>query len=365
MSAAADTTSVAALVDAKIAKDAARILKNAPRALDFTYAHELGEDPADFADELVERTLARGALSVIYGDSNSGKTFLAIDMAAAVALGGEWMGRRIAAGAVLYLAAESPASVRSRLRAYMRHYGTPVPDFAIVQSPVSLFDAGADTAAVIHLVRQVEQELGRKVELIVGDTLARMSAGANENSGEDMGVVVRHIDRIRNETDVHFLLIHHSGKDAAKGMRGWSGLRAAVDTEIEVTADEVTGLRSAEITKQRDLPGKGERIGFRLQVVEMGAGKWGQTLTSCIVQPADAPPKAERNKRQSEVDGALEEFLAGRGRGATSSDLVKHFADQYNKATVFRRLRQMVVDGRLVKVAGIYGLARKDGGLIC
>lgn len=360
-----DTKALAALVDAKLAKDAVRALKPAPRSLEFAYAHELGDDAADFADELVERTLARGALSVVYGDSNSGKTFLAIDLAAAVALGGEWMGRRVEAGAVVYLAAESPASVRNRLRAFMRHYATLVPNFAIVQSPVSLFDAGADTAAVIHLVRQIEHELGRKVELIVGDTLARMSAGANENSGEDMGAVVRHIDRIRGETGAHFLLIHHSGKDAAKGMRGWSGLRAAVDTEIEVTADEATGLRSAEVTKQRDLPGKGERIGFRLEVIEMGAGKWGQTLTSCIVISADAPPKAERNKRQSEVDGALVEFMAARGRGAKSCDLVEHFADRYNKATVFRRLRQMVEDGRLVKVAGIYGLAGKDGVITC
>lgn len=360
---AVDTKVLGAIVDAGLAKKAALIHKNALRSLEFAYAHDLADDPGDFADELVERTLARGALSVFYGDSNSGKTFLAIDVAAAVALGGEWMGRRIEAGAVVYLAAESPASVRTRLRAYMQHYGVTVPSFAIVQSPVSLFDVGADTAAMIDLVRQVERELGRKVELIVGDTLARMSAGANENSGEDMGVVVRHIDRIRDETGAHFLLIHHSGKDAAKGMRGWSGLRAAVDTEIEVTADEATGLRSAEITKQRDLPGKGERIGFRLEIVEMGTGKWGQALTSCIVQSADAPPKVERNKRQSEVDGALIEFMAGRGRGVKSGDLVEHFKDRYSKATLFRRLGQMVDDGRLIKVAGIYGLAGKDGGL--
>lgn len=158
-------------------------------------------------------------------------------------------------------------------------------------------------------------------------------------------------------------MIHHSGKDAAKGMRGWSGLRAAVDTEIEVTADEATGLRSAEITKQRDLPGKGERIGFRLEVVEMGTGKWGHPLTSCIVQSAAAPLKVERNKRQSKVDGALIEFMAGRDRGAKSGDLVEHFKDRYSKATLFRRLCQMVDDGRLIKVAGIYGLAGKDGGL--
>jgi len=106
------------------------------------------------------------------------------------------------------------------------------------------------------------------------DTLARLSAGANKNAGQDMGLVVRRFDRIRAECNAHFLLVHHSGKAAAAGARGWSGVRAAMDTEIEVT-DTPAG-RCAEITKQRDLPTKGARIGFILKLVMLdspsGAG---------------------------------------------------------------------------------------------
>ena len=107
-----------------------------------------------------------------------------------------------------------------------------VPNFAIAQSPIDLFDGDADTNAVIRLVQILEKQRGQKVRLIVGDTLARLSAGANENAGQDMGLIVRRFDRIRTETKAHFLLIHHSGKNAAAGARGWSGVRAAVDTEI-------------------------------------------------------------------------------------------------------------------------------------
>ena len=202
-------------------------------------------------DELVEGVLTAGDGSVLYGDSNSGKTFFVIDMAAAVARGARWMGRNTEPGLVVYLAAESPASVRGRLQAYQRHHGVRVPNFAIVQSPIDLFDGDADTEAVIAVVRQLERQRGQKVRLIVGDTLARLSAGANENAGQDMGLVVRRFDRIRTACNAHFLLIHHSGKAAANGARGWSGIRAAVDTEIEVT-DSPSG-RCAEITKQRDL----------------------------------------------------------------------------------------------------------------
>ena len=257
-------------------------------------------------DELVEGVLTAGDGSVLYGDSNSGKTFFVIDMAAAVARGTKWMGRNTEPGLVVYLAAESPASVRGRLQAYQKHHGVRVPNFAIVQSPIDLFDGDADTEAVIAVVRQLERQRGQKVRLIVGDTLARLSAGANENAGQDMGLVVRRFDRIRTECSAHFLLIHHSGKAAANGARGWSGIRAAVDTEIEVT-DSAQG-RCAEITKQRDLSTKGERIGFRLDTVTLGSTKWGAAATSCVVVPADAPDKPQ-GKRVSEVGGAVLEYL--------------------------------------------------------
>ena len=164
-----------------------------------------------------------------------------------------------------------------------------------------------------------------KCELIVGDTLSRLCAGANENSGEDMSIVVRHTDRIRHEAGVHFLLIHHTGKDAARGMRGWSGMRAATDTEIEVTVDDQTGTHAAEITKQRDIPGKGERIGFRLQIVEMGIGKWGKPITSCVVVDAEAPAKQAHARRPSEIAGAIVEFLTVRGAGIKKRELADHF----------------------------------------
>lgn len=60
----------------------------------------------------------------------------------------------------------------------------------------------------------------QKVRLIVGDTLARLSAGANENLGQDMGLMIRRFGQFRTECKAHFMLIHHSGKSAAAGARG-------------------------------------------------------------------------------------------------------------------------------------------------
>lgn len=274
-----------------------------PLPLSVIFADDL-PDTFTPPDELVEGLLTTNDGSVLYGDSNSGKTFLAIDLACAVARGVPWMGRRTEKGLVIYLAAESPSSVRGRLQAYQQHHGVKVPNFAIVQSPIDLFDGDDDTDKVIQLVHQIEQQLGVKARLIVGDTLARLSAGANENAGQDMGLIVRRFDRIRTECKAHFCLIHHSGKAAAAGARGWSGVRAAVDTELEVTA--VSDARCCEITKQRDLPGKGERIGFKLESVKLGVTKWGADATSCVVVADDAPEKA--SKKDGKVDDYRKTF---------------------------------------------------------
>ena len=324
-----------------------------PLPLSVAFADEL-PDAFTPADELVQGVLTAADSTVLYGDSNSGKTFFVIDMAAAVARGIPWMGRETEQGLVLYLAAESPASVRSRLQAYQKHHGVKVPNFAIVQSPIDLFDGEADADKVIQLVRQLEAQRGRKVRLIVGDTLARLSAGANENAGQDMGLVVKRFDRIRTECCAHFLLIHHSGKAAAAGARGWSGIRAAVDTEIEVT--DANGVRCAEITKQRDLSTKGERIGFTLEPVTLGLTKWGAPATSCVVVPADAPEKA-KGKRMGEVEGAVLEFLAAHKVGIKKIEVVKHFDGRYEKGPIYRAMKALVTANALHEAAGMVAIA--------
>lgn len=329
----------------------------APRRLKYVMADELPDGEEDFDDELIEGVIGRAAMAVLYGDSNSGKTFLAIDIGACLSLGVDWLGKRTAddAGLVVYLATEAAASVEMRLRGLQRQRGVRVPRFVIVQSPVNLFDGKADTTAVIALVDELERLHQTKVMLIIGDTLARISAGANENSGEDMGVVLKNADAIRGATGATFLWVHHTGKDQARGMRGWSGMRAAIDTEIEITADEATGTRTAEITKQRDLPGKGERIGFRLEPVNLGRNRWGTPRGTCVVSSAEAAPKKQPGRRQSEVAGAIVELLNSRN-GMKKTDIVKHYAERYERASVYRELKKMLEDGRLHEVAGIYAL---------
>ena len=117
--------------------------------LSVAFADEL-PDAYEPPDEIIQGVLTAGDGSVVFGDSNSGKTFCVIDMCAAVARAVPWMGRKTEPGLVVYLAAESPASVRRRLQAYQKYHEVRVPNFAIVQSPIDLFDGDADADKVLN-----------------------------------------------------------------------------------------------------------------------------------------------------------------------------------------------------------------------
>ena len=251
-------------------------------------------------NELVEGLMTIGGMAVLYGDSNSGKTFFALSLAAHIASGQEFFGRRIDPGLVVYLASESPGSIRSRMQAIKKEFGCTLENLAMVPVPLNFYANQVDAQDVIELVKTVEKLKGSPVRLIIGDTLARMSAGANENSGEDMGPVMARFDAVAQTTGAAMLIIHHNGKDQAKGARGWSGIRAHIDTEIEVV--EKDGIRSATITKQRELSGKGDSIYFQLKIIEMGVTKFGKAATTCVAIPDESASTEQPHKRPSKHD---------------------------------------------------------------
>ena len=255
-------------------------------------------------DELVEGLMTIGSSVVVYGDSNSGKTFWALSVATAIATGTDCYGRKTDPGLVVYLASESPSSIRSRMQAIKKYHGCNLENLAMVPVPMNFYNGDQDAQDVIELVRAIEKIKGRPVRLIIGDTLARMSAGANENSGEDMGPVMARFDQVAQSTGAALMIIHHNGKDAAKGARGWSGIRAHIDTEIEVIEKE--GTRSVTVTKQRELPSKGDTIYFKLEIIEMGTTKFGGAATTCVAiqdedsnatKPHKKPTKHDENMR--------------------------------------------------------------------
>jgi len=240
-------------------------------------------EPVLDARDFVQGVLLEEGAAVIYGESNAGKTFWATDLALHVAAGEPWCDRRVEQGGVVYCVLEGGIGFRNRVSAWksQRDLAGEVIPFAAITSSLNLLDPDADTPRLIDAVKLAAETIKSPVKLIVIDTLSRAMAGGNENAPDDMGALVRNMDRIRAETGACVMFIHHSGKDQAKGARGHSSLRAAIDTEIEVVADE-GGAKTATVVKQREMK-KGDAFEFTLRVVELGTNRHGEAVTTCLV----------------------------------------------------------------------------------
>jgi len=238
--------------------------------------------------DFVESLLTEGGASVVYGPSNCGKSFWAFDLAACVATGRHFRAEmEVAQGAVVYVALEGRHGTRNRVEA-MRREGR-LPDgspFYLCFSPVSLLEAG-HSKQLAESVKAAAGQSDLPCRLVIIDTLARAMAGGDENGGKDMTRAVESMDAVRYATGAHVMLVHHCGKDEAKGARGHSSLRAAVDTEIELSRPDGEKITTVRVTKQRDLE-IGEAMPFSLNVIELGINQRGKPITSCIVHHEDS-----------------------------------------------------------------------------
>lgn len=232
---------------------------------------------------IIKGVIPRAELIVIYGESGSGKTFVTLDLVAAISTGRAWRDLATKRGRVVYICAEGVHGFRQRLKAYSHQFSVPMADLpgVIPEAPNFL-----DKADPLAIAKEILTAGG--ADVIVVDTLSAVTPGGNENAGEDMGRVLAHCKGLNRATGAVVILIHHSGKDAARGARGWSGLRAAADAEFEVTASGEE--RVLAVTKQKDSRDDAQ-WGFKLVPVPIGIDEDGEAVESCVIEPAEVSEK--------------------------------------------------------------------------
>ena len=217
-------------------------------------------------------------LAGLYGPSASGKSFLGFDMAGAIADGCRWFDFRVVAAPVVYAALEGEAGFKLRVQAWEAHMGRKLPEgLHMVLQPFKLTEPQdvRDLAAVVPA--------GAVVFL---DTLNRAAPTADENSSKDMGQILEAAKQLQTLTGGLVVLIHHTGKDATKGLRGHSSLFAAMDAAIEVSRDG--DRREWRVAKSKD-GSDGDAHLFKLQIETLGMDDHGDAVTSCVVVADHAP----------------------------------------------------------------------------
>lgn len=249
---------------------------------------------------LVKNLLARDSLALVYGQSSVGKTFVVIDIALAVARAtGEWFGRKAKSGGVFYIAGEGARGLVNRMKAYCQHHGVDPEEVqaSFYAGALNLLDENAAEIAM-ETVRLL------KPSLVIIDTLATTMIGGDESSAKDMTSYLASAKMLRRASKACVLIVHHSGKDESRGARGSSSLRAAVDTEIAITQNG--DVRIMKITKQRDGIA-GVEFGYQLQAVDLGMDEDLESITSCVVTPADVPgqPAKPLGAVQSQIMDAI------------------------------------------------------------
>lgn len=286
---------------------------------------------------LVPGVLTEGSLAAIYGAPESGKSFLAVDMSMAIAGGMDWHGRQVEPGGVLYIAAEGATGLGKRFRAWKMDRCAQGGRFDLHLMRDDLNLAAEKDGGVRAFVRAVSDELG-PLRLIVIDTLNQTAAGADENSAKDMGRYIASMKLLRNATGASVVVVHHSGKDLGKGMRGSSALLGAMDTTVEV--ERASDGRSIKMTvkKQKDAEREppmrfnmekvGDSLVLRPTVMADAQGEF-----SGAMDPILELARQEANERGGSIPlKELAEIICARDGGAD--------------ATARRKIRGAIPDGR-------------------
>lgn len=301
----------------------------------------------------IKDVLPEAELVVMYGASGSGKSFMALDMAACIARGAQWRGKRVRQGRVAYIAAEGAGGFRKRLTAYAQanQMDLAALDMGVIHAAPNMMEK-ADAVDVVKAIRA-----WGGADVIIVDTFAQVMPGANENAGEDVGRALTHCKRIHEATGAMIMLIHHAGKDASKGARGWSGLRAAADAELEVVR-ETNEFRSLKLTKSKDGE-DGQVWGFALDVVQIGVDEDLEPITSCVVVEAAVPVGGVATRKLGKNEAVVNAVIQEIAQVQTSGIEIKPVLDE-----VVRRI--MARDGiESDKKGNVRSNARRALNLLC
>jgi AAA domain-containing protein len=254
---------------------------------------------------LIDGILPRYGVGLLYGSSQSFKSFVAMHMGLLLSLKRPWAGRQTEKSAVVYLAAEGAPGLHKRKAGYVKTWRD-LPedvDFALVSAAPNLGTADGDFARLVATIESIAIKPG----LIIVDTVSKAIGGADEN-GAGMAQFLINAQALAQHFGCFVLAVHHTGwnEDAKDRPRGWSGLPAALD--VMILSERKLGDMHATVMVQKS---KDEQSGVRFTVhlerVVLGVSKTGREVSTLIVDDvaeAEAPaaktatgrsvPKAQR-----------------------------------------------------------------------
>jgi hypothetical protein len=333
---------------------------------------------SDFCQQPTEPTyLIRGVLdlestSFMFGDSEAGKSFVAIDRACHVAHGMRWLGKKTKKGIVLYVAGEGKAGLAKRVKAWHEYHGLNLSDalIALRTVPAALCDPKAVTQLISH-IQQFVEGMTEKPVLIELDTLAKnFGAGYDENSPKDMAAFVAGMDALKRATGAAVSVIHHPGHGNKDRGAGSKNLPAGVDFSFKVeksgkSVDDFVTTMTFEKVKDGEKP---KPVSWKWQRqtlpwVEQDDDDCWVPVNSIVLVPTQAAPSTRSTKLTRPQQTALDALTAiipngdnhaliADWRNAAIEAGITLSESRQGKHAAFNRAVDALVDAGQVKVDG-------------
>lgn len=283
-------------------------------------------------EPLIPGYLTKDSLARLVGEPGTGKSFVALEWAAAVGTGGMYAGKPAVRGSVLYVVAEGASGIGKRVRAWEKHNKRKMEGVQFFPAPVQIMGSGdgtrdKDWKALVSVARRT------RPSLIVLDTQSRVTVGVEENSNTEMGKVVDRLESLRTQSGACVLLVHHTAKGGDTG-RGAGVVTGALTTEFMLTRQ---GEGEEKTLKLENTKEKDEADGLcrylRMQVEYLTEGDpenpFDQIVSSVVLVEAEPDEgnraleqETERRipERESEFRERMDKLFAD-GPGATKAEI--------------------------------------------
>ena len=214
-------------------------------------------DRFDEINPMIEGIFDFREISLLYGASGCGKTFLALDLALHVAFNRPWRGCPVTGGGVLYCAVEGAAGLSRRVKAIVDKFDArgaqAVYPFDVSTTPPQLLLKSGQNQ-FLELISDFERLHGESPSLIIIDTLNGAFGPGDENSASDLGQIMNVLKAVAKEHFAAVMVLHHPGKDASKGPRGSSALPAGFDNIMWLARLGKGDKRRLTVKQRRDEP---------------------------------------------------------------------------------------------------------------
>jgi hypothetical protein len=276
---------------------------------------------------LIEGVIIEETSALLFGKSNSFKSFLAVDIACSVGTGhlhGSWHGATIIDGSpVLYVATEGALGVaKQRIPGWYEAHGIPEEHR---QGAVTLYPqeiALDDDNAVNDLLRSCAIDAANREDdddwsdpacafkLVVIDIFGASMMGP-ETSDETARAWVRNINRIMREMNCAVLTIAHTGWADETRARMHTHFWGSFDTRLKAEGDKDSLTTVLSVDRHKDADSSGE-WGFRLDKVTLPSGQ--TTLVPRLCDEVEVKQKRRVSGKPAVALQALSEALIEKGR---------------------------------------------------